>query len=475
DEYRKASTFVPGIIAAVGFCSSHAVAYTFIDYYWATYILSFTTLFLVAIAFIFKKTASFPIAGNLYTLSAFISTSFLALTSGTISGPLFFVLCPIYSFFYVSRKSGYFWLIPVFMIFLGFNLLRVVGYELPVLYDPKWIPLHELVLCLGVAFFGVNIVMTYEKEKDKLMLQLQDAFDDISEQNQEITQQNEEIRQQQEEITTINENLEQEKDKLVEANDLIRATNKNMTDSIRYASTIQKAVLPDRSYVEKIFSDLFILYKPKDIVSGDFYWVTQVGNKKVIAVCDCTGHGVPGAFMSMIGSMLLTEIVSKQQFTDPDQILELMDSNVRKRLNQKEGENKDGMDICLCVIEEQGEKVQVSFAGAKRDLYYNSEGALGLLKGNRRTIGGFMISKEGFTKINLSLKKDDIIYLSTDGLFDQANHEREKFGSQRFREFVALYKQESMQQQYALLDHMLGQHQTDTPQRDDITLIGIKL
>ncbi|MEM9983431.1 MAG: SpoIIE family protein phosphatase, partial [Bacteroidota bacterium] len=339
-------------------------------------------------------------AGHLFVACIFFTLlSFLSTSGAIVIASCWLVLCPMFAFLYISKSAGYTWAAITVTAVATLQIAQLLQYEFPVLLDGRWVARLEIGASVGIIIVVVAVVVTYEAERDKLLGQLRNSHKDISEQNQEITQQNEEIRQQQEEIMTINENLEGEKKKLVEAHDLIQATNKNVTDSIRYASTIQQAVLPDQNYMKKVFDDLFILYKPKDIVSGDFYWVTQVDNKKVIAVCDCTGHGVPGAFMSMIGAMLLTEIVSKQQVTDPAQILELLDSSVRKRLNQREGNNKDGMDVCLCVIEKQGEEVKVEFTGAKRDLYYYSEQKLGLLKGDRRTIGGFMISEENFTKV----------------------------------------------------------------------------
>ncbi len=475
DEYRKARILAITFVIAFTFSLLHVSIYYYVEYYWGTITLFVTAFLVIAIAFIFKKTASFYLTGNLLAISAYGTLFSLAYTDVAITGPFWFIICPIFGFLFSGKSSGYFWSVIAVLTMVTFHALRIAGFEFYLQHDASLITYNEMVTTIGITIFVLAIIIVYEREKDRLVGQLRESYNDVFERNNEITQQNEEIRQQQEEIITINENLEEEQKKLIKAHDFIQATNKNVTDSIRYASTIQSAVLPDRNYMENIFNDLFILYKPKDIVSGDFYWAIQVGNKKVIAVCDCTGHGVPGAFMSMIGAMLLTEIVNKQQVTNPAQILELLDESVRRRLNQRAGENKDGMDVCLCVIEEEEEKVKVEFTGAKRDLYYYSEQKLGLLKGDRRTIGGFMISRKQFTTVALSLNKGDILYLSTDGLFDQANHEREKFGSRRFRDFVALYKQESMQQQGALLANMLQQHQADTPQRDDVTLIGIKL
>ncbi len=164
----------------------------------------------------------------------------------------------------------------------------------------------------------------------------------------------------------LEQKVEERTEKLNESNEELKEKNDKITDSIRYAQTIQNAILPTESQLKDAFSNHFLLFRPKDIVSGDFYWLNQTEEKTFIAVADCTGHGVPGAFMSMIGSSLLDDIVSEKKIHEPAMMLEMLHIGIRMGLKQEETDNDDGMDVCLCVISKNLDGTfTVEFAGAK--------------------------------------------------------------------------------------------------------------
>ncbi|KAA3606491.1 MAG: HAMP domain-containing protein [Calditrichaeota bacterium] len=250
----------------------------------------------------------------------------------------------------------------------------------------------------------------------------------------------------------------------------------NLLSSIRYAQRIQEAILPLKSKMKESLPEHFIIFKPKDNVSGDFYWLSQIKEKTVIAVVDCTGHGVPGAFMSMIGNTLLNHIVNERLIFDPAEILVNLHKGVRTALKQERNEldTTDGMDVCLCVID-SGEKT-LSFSGAKRPLYLVENDKFIEIKGDRKSIGGLQkeVHRE-FTTHTKLIENDVVLYLTTDGFGDQSNPEGKKFGTKRLKEFINKISIENINTQKELVIEELANHQLEEEQRDDITVLGIKL
>ncbi len=295
------------------------------------------------------------------------------------------------------------------------------------------------------------------------------------------------IQDQNKAISGQNEEIEAQRDQLQEINRKIERQNENIRASISYGLTIQQAILPDLKEIERMFES-FVLYYPKDIVSGDFYWFSNLGRNRTgdetifIAVIDCTGHGVPGAFLSMIGSRMLSAIVNESKVRETDTILELMNKRIRHALNQPKSENDDGMDICLCKIIRKDERklkdppVYLSFSGAKRSLFLKrGDNEVEIIKGDRRTTGGGHFNPNPFSKHELSLQKGDRIYLTTDGLMDQHSPSREKFRSKRFVEFLNRNGNLPMNEQQAMLEEDLHAYRSNENQTDDITVMGLKL
>ncbi len=286
------------------------------------------------------------------------------------------------------------------------------------------------------------------------------------------------IRQQSEELLAQKEELIIQKDRIELANSQIKA-------SITYAKTIQNAILPPSSNLNKYFQT-FVIYKPKDIVSGDFYWYAilpatkERKEKYFYAAVDCTGHGVPGAFMSMIGSRLLNEIVNEKKIEQPSQILEIMNQGIKAILRQDQTDNNDGMDVCLCSLEHvQNGTTKMTFAGAKRPLYYykRNEQSLKYIKGTRKTIGGTQAKRniEVFTDHEVLLEKGDLLYLSTDGIIDQPSPDRIRFGSMRFINLLKNIGEQPMEFQKEAIEKAVLDFQEYEQQRDDVTFLGILL
>jgi len=288
------------------------------------------------------------------------------------------------------------------------------------------------------------------------------------------------LKEQEQEIKQKNEELSMQKAELQSQKDMLEEVNMHIRDSINYALTIQKAFLPEISIIDKHF-DNFIIYLPRDIVSGDFYWfVNPEPNLYFLAAVDCTGHGVPGAFMSLIASRMLDEIVNVKRIFTPSEILNTLNQMIIVALSQESTNNRDGMDLALVKIERNdAEDVKITFAGAKRPLIYYSHNSktLDSLKGNRRSIGGLqsMLTQFEYEEEQISLKKGDLIYLSSDGMIDQNDHLRRRFGSPSFHKAIETSINKPMKEQKISILKEFEDFKKNEMQRDDIVVWGLKL
>ncbi len=253
--------------------------------------------------------------------------------------------------------------------------------------------------------------------------------------------------------------------------------NKDITDSIQYAKRLQEAVFPQMDLLNKYFADSFILFKPKDIVSGDFYWFEQTGDKTILAVGDCTGHGVPGAFMSILGHNLLNQIILEYGITNPAEILRMLDKNISNALNKKGTKNEynDGMDIAICAIDKK-EKTLV-FAGANRPLIIKRDNELIELKPNKFAIGGIQDDTcKLFGQQKMEAKPGDIFYLFSDGYYDQfGGPDGKKFKYRRLVEHFKSIGNLELNEQKRSLENTLENWKGDLEQLDDVCVVGVKI
>lgn len=263
--------------------------------------------------------------------------------------------------------------------------------------------------------------------------------------------------------------------KISEQRDKIEQQQKALEESLQYASSIQTALLPDLRYFYKLFPESFVLFKPRDIVSGDFYWYARKGERVAITAADCTGHGVPGAFMSMLGISFLNEIVSKNIPT-ANTILNRLRENVMKALHQTGGksENKDGMDIALCVIDLA--EMKLEYSGAFNPLYMIRDGVLLETRGDKMPIGVNAVAEISFTNHIIDLKKGDLIYLFSDGYPDQfGGPDDKKFKYANLKKLLIKNNKKSPKTQLKELERSFIRWKSDTEQVDDVLIIGIKI
>ncbi|WP_020527665.1 SpoIIE family protein phosphatase [Flexithrix dorotheae] len=367
-------------------------------------------------------------------------------------------------------------------------------------------------IIIGTGFV-VLIILYGFVQRNKANKKLTHQAQEIKEKNEELQSSEEELRQNMEELEATQEAMKQRQleleelnkklsssevvlkkaiSKLKESENKVKEQNQNLesayseledknsrlTDSIKYAERIQNAILPAETTLDDVFDSHFVIYKPKDMVSGDFYWFSKVENKSFIAAVDCTGHGVPGAFMSMIGNTLLNQIVNKKDIYSPEKILETLHYSVREALKQRDSNNVDGMDVGLCCLEDLGNgKIDLKFSGAKCPLFHRSnEGKITKLSPDRKSIGGWQKEADHtFNVHQLEVEKGEMIYLTTDGIIDAANNKRRRFGTKRLSSLIERYAKRPTYEQKLHFERELDEHQTGADQRDDITFLGIRL
>src|SRR3989339_223433 len=308
---------------------------------------------------------------------------------------------------------------------------------------------------LSLILVSGFVLVLYIRHREKKLMQEKEYLEQVvKERTAEVVAQKDEIEKQKEEIT----------------------------DSITYAERIQRAVLPGIDTLEQNTADSFVLFKPRDIVSGDFYWIGKIGNLLIVTVADCTGHGVPGAFMSMLGVSFMNKIIKEQKISSPDLVLSEMRKNVITSLKQgnHEGSSKDGMDMALCII--NLDTLFMTFSGAYNPAIIVSDGEANELKADRMPVG-FHIVMNDYTPIPIQLKKGDCVYLFSDGYQDQMGGPTcRKFMRKNLRELLISVHQKAFCEQREILNTTIEDWRNDpaqpngkTDQMDDILVMGFKV
>ncbi|MBP6334648.1 MAG: SpoIIE family protein phosphatase [Bacteroidia bacterium] len=357
---------------------------------------------------------------------------------------------------------------------VGVTVLAIFAFVLSSFGSEK---LAEEINDMLVEFFGytmllsVSISMTIYLAKDfsRINMKLNQQLNEIRQLLQKtIMQENEKKK------ILENQNVELE-NKVQERTSELKQKNRDILDNLHYAQRIQSAILPEVGLIYQILTDSFILYRPKDIVSGDFYTFSQKNGKVVIAAADCTGHGVTGAFLSMIGISLMNQLVNESGYTQPAQILNQLNTGIVSSLRQKVSEVSDGMDIAICSFDLQNNLLE--YAGANRPLYLLRDGIIEEVKADKLAIGGFRLNAEAtFSNHQLKLNTGDIIYIFTDGYADQFGGEQgKKLLSKRLREMFISMKDLSMREQEHRLTTFFDEWKGSHEQVDDVLLIGIRV
>ena len=258
----------------------------------------------------------------------------------------------------------------------------------------------------------------------------------------------------------------------------IQKKNNQILDSINYARHIQEAILPLENKMKEGFPESFVLYKPRDIVSGDFYWYTTHGDYSFIAVIDCTGHGVPGAFMSMIGNTLLNETVNEKEIFEPAKVLEILNDKVVKTLGQNDedsdGFSEDGMDMTFCCYNNKNKTLEIAMANHVAVVY--SDGHLSTIEGDYFSVGGNVgVAEVKFETHTIDLAKDTVVYMFSDGYQDQFGGDKnKKFMLTNFMKLIESIQHKTLSEQKVILDEEYNKWRGDNRQIDDVLVVGVK-
>jgi serine phosphatase RsbU (regulator of sigma subunit) len=379
--------------------------------------------------------------------------------------------------------------------FLVGLLLFFITVTNDILHEIHWIhsgyyASYGLLFFIFIQSFVLSIrlaksFLLVEELSENLEDKVNERTAEISKQNQELEKQRDEISYQHDEITQQHDEITKQHDEITKQHEIIEKKNQNITASINYASRIQQAILGSQEAITSNFEDSFILLKPKDIVSGDFYWYTEVKRSssniqgfdhrtlffKVIVAADCTGHGIPGAFMTVLGNTLLDEIINENRITNPGKILSLLDRKLLMKL-QKQNVN-DGMDISMLIFDDENKKV--SFSGANNPLYHVRKGEITAIAGSKFPIGSTQYTKKKFDTHTIDYEEGDVFYICSDGFQDQfGGDENRKYYKKQFREFLLSIAELPMAAQKQCLENEFLKWKGHHSQTDDILIIGIR-
>ena len=310
------------------------------------------------------------------------------------------------------------------------------------------------------------------KEKKKVDVELERLNDEKAKLEQAKNKLDEKVKK----LWATSTAVHKEKERINILKQEIERKHQEIVDSVTYAQRIQEAILPSRQEINGAIANNLILFKPRDIVSGDFYWFSRKGDECILACVDCTGHGVPGAFMSMIGNTLLNQIVNERDIVQPDLILNELNREITSALKQDAAgsDSRDGMDISILNLNLKGNQLQ--YAGANRPLYFIRNNELTETKANKVAIGGHMQEEEKqFTNHVFDLQKGDTIYLSSDGYADQFSPNDKKLMTKKFKEIVLGIQHLSMPEQEKYLDHFITDWRGNMEQTDDVLVIGVRV
>jgi serine phosphatase RsbU (regulator of sigma subunit)/HAMP domain-containing protein len=272
------------------------------------------------------------------------------------------------------------------------------------------------------------------------------------------------------------EEVVRQKERIEIQNGKLEILYKHVTDSIRYAKRLQDAILPPGNFVKELMPDSFILFKPKDIVSGDFYWLNQKDNRMLVAAVDCTGHGVPGAFMSLVGNNMLNQVVKDNTLVDAGDVLNKLNTLAAATISKKseDGAIRDGMDLSLCIVDYK--KMEMDFAGANNPLYYFRNEEFCEVKADKFPIGYYTEEAKSFTNKHMKVQKGDVYYIFSDGYADQFGGPRsKKFMVHEFRTLLTRIHKMPMDQQKEILNQTIEKWRGTLEQVDDILVIGFRI
>lgn len=359
-----------------------------------------------------------------------------------------------------------FWQTRLFQLLEVFTVLLIIS--LVILIRERRLRKRKIIL--------EKLVRQRTKKISKQKEEIESQHDEIKAQRDEITAQRDSLEKYNQGLIEQKEEITRQRDEILRHRDEIERKNKNITDSFIYAEKIQQVILPPEEKVQRVFPNSFVLHKPKDIVSGDFYWFEQKNDRILFSAVDCTGHGVPGALMSIVCHNMLNLALNSFNITKPSDILKYLSQNVSENLKNtdRKANLNDGMDLALCSYNKENKELE--YAGAFNPLYIIRNGELLAYHGECHSISIFNNTKRDFRNHTIKIEEGDTIYLFSDGFVDQfGGDKRKKFMKKRFKETLLSIQHLNMPQQKQKLENIFYSWKGSNEQIDDVLVIGIKI
>lgn len=450
-------------------------------WYWSVMIVSGLIGFRVVIMLL-SSLLNFELGGVFEDVVLIIWAFFVAIV------PLFLLVTPAILRIRSGYKPAWFFLIanlvliPLAIVTINSSTFTLSAFSLSksILIRILQVSGVYIAAIIQILIFSIGLARKMRMNEEEKKAAQERIIDQLKENerlkdkvNRELEQK---VRERTREISEQKEEIESQRDEIEAQRDLVFDQKKEITDSIGYAQRIQAAILPQAGYLDAFLPEYFVLYKPRDIVSGDFYWIKELSTSIVVVAADCTGHGVPGAFMSMLGITLLNELFVEGGTSNPGEMLGQLRAKVKAMLAQEGSirDQKDGMDMAIAVISKT--KKELEFAGAYNPLYLIREGKqLFELKGDKQPIG-IHWEESDFSTQHIELKEKDTIYVFSDGFVDQyGGEEGKKFKAQKFKELLLSVQPEPMVKQKKLIDEAFEAWRGNREQIDDVCVIGIRI
>lgn len=503
-------SFIKTSLLAIVVLIVYAAMFTLIDFYLSGLVCIISALVLIFFLAVQKRRVNKKLGGTILIVIAYISVLVSTAQSGSILSPIvaWFTFPSIIALNFLGRKASLFWLLVSLVTIVILVILNYFEVNNDRVFNKSYKLLVYTILSVGYIALNFLIILIYERQKLRSEALLIERNKDLKEQHEEITtivemlERDKKIIQQQK--NSLEESLEEQRvltEQVVTYSNEIDEKNKEITDSIRYAQRIQRAILPTDKRIKELLNEHFVLNLPRDIVSGDFYWLQKHENTLAIAVADCTGHGVPGAFMSMLGVAFLNNIMSKKWPCDANEVLDDLRNEVKVTLGHGNSSNAstDGMDIAFCIINLDTNVVQ--FAGAHNPLFVirdkalvKVEDAIDKTEGEKNVIiseaNGYYLSKikadnqpigiypveHPFVCNKFKLLKGDKLYMFSDGYTDQIGGPKNKrFMSKNFKKLLLDIHHLPMDHQKEILLQKLSEWRQNHDQMDDILVLGLEL
>lgn len=482
DQVNRRVTLINLCLATIVAGTLWIFGYYFLDIVKATFPVAIYILLTIANLFVFYLTKRYNLFRNIQLFFILVMPVATQLClGGYMKGSgviLAAMLAPMGAAIFINRSAAY----RFFILYMS-ALLIGGGIEF---YSPD-LGLVDIPHNVNLAFFIINysfisfvylITLTvFLTEKEKIQTLLKEKNVEILEKNEELTTQREKIAAQRDHLDKHNQELVRVLDQVEKQNKIIQEKNTAITQSIRYAKNLQQTILVSPEEIAEIFPDSFIFYLPKDIVSGDFYWFQTMDEHILFAVADCTGHGIPGAFISLLCSNMIYREVAENQLTDPGLILTAVNKQLKMAFANRRTmfQATDGMDISFCAYHKNWGKIL--FAGAANGIFkVTPDGEAMEMKGDHRSIGGLGGKDFNFTTRHIKVNPGDMIYLYSDGYKDQfAEDSDKKFMAKRFKALLKDIAADDCSSQEKALEDVLNNWRGTSSQIDDITIFGIRI